>query len=99
VRLRPRVLIGVGLLLAIGTGAGAVLAGRPFLSSRTWHAALPVVGEVHVPSATFFDLGVFSLVLGSTLFILVALAHQSVRAHREAEGDRHRDAARPGEGD
>jgi multicomponent K+:H+ antiporter subunit A len=93
VRLRPRTLIAAGLLLALGTGAGAILAGRPLLASRTWHVALPVVGEIHVPSATFFDLGIFSLVLGSTLFILVALAHQSVRAHREAEGDRH--GARP----
>jgi multicomponent K+:H+ antiporter subunit A len=48
---------------------------------------------VLLPSATFFDLGVFSLVLGSTLFILVALAHQSVRAHREAEAERREDPA------
>jgi multicomponent K+:H+ antiporter subunit A len=87
VRLAPRVLIAAGLLLAIATGAAPFAAGRPFLASRTWHLTLPVVGEVHVPSATFFDLGVFALVVGSTLFILVALAHQSVRAHREAEED------------
>jgi multicomponent K+:H+ antiporter subunit A len=87
VRLRPRVLIGAGLLLAIATGAGAFAAGRPFLTSRTWHLTVPVLGEVHVPSATLFDLGVFSIVVGSTLFILVALAHQSVRAHREAGED------------
>jgi multicomponent K+:H+ antiporter subunit A len=99
VRLKPRSLIGTGLLLALATGAGAILAGRPLLSSRTWHLTLPVVGEVHVPSATFFDLGVFSLVLGSTLFILVALAHQSVRAHREAEGERHGADTRRAEGD
>jgi multicomponent K+:H+ antiporter subunit A len=85
VRLAPRGLIAAGFLLAIATGGGAILAGRPFLSSRTWHLALPVLGEVHVPSATFFDLGVFSVVVGSTLFILVAIAHQSVRAHRDPE--------------
>jgi multicomponent K+:H+ antiporter subunit A len=87
VRLAPRVLIAAGLLLAIATGAGPFAAGRPFLTSRTWHLTLPVLGEVHVPSATLFDLGVFTLVVGSTLFILVALAHQSVRAHREAKED------------
>jgi multicomponent K+:H+ antiporter subunit A len=42
---------------------------------------------LHVASATFFDLGVFCIVLGSILLILVALAHQSIRAHR-ASGDR-----------
>jgi multicomponent K+:H+ antiporter subunit A len=35
----------------------------------------------------FFDLGVFCLVLGSTLLILVALAHQSIRAHRTTGGE------------
>ncbi|HET7753707.1 MAG TPA: hydrogen gas-evolving membrane-bound hydrogenase subunit E, partial [Anaeromyxobacteraceae bacterium] len=84
-RLAPRGLIAVGLLLALGTGVGAFAADRAFLTSHGWHATLPIVGEIHLPSATFFDLGVFSLVLGSTLFILTALAHQSVRAHREAE--------------
>jgi multicomponent K+:H+ antiporter subunit A len=29
-----------------------------------------------------FDLGVFALVFGSTVLILIALAHQSVRSHR-----------------
>ncbi len=86
-RLAPRGLIGLGLLLVIGTGAGAFAADRPLLTSHTWHLALPLLGEVHVPSALFFDLGIFCLVVGSTLFILIAIAHQSVRAHREAEGD------------
>jgi multicomponent K+:H+ antiporter subunit A len=44
---------------------------------------LPIVGELHVGSATFFDVGVFCLVLSSVLLILVALAHQSVRSHRQ----------------
>lgn len=87
VGLAPRVLIATGFGLALATGAGAFAAGQPFLTSHVWHLALPVLGEVHVPTATFFDLGVFAIVVGSTLFILVALAHQSVRAHREAEED------------
>ena len=32
--------------------------------------------------ATFFDLGVFAAVVGSTLMILVSLAHQSIRGRR-----------------
>ena len=81
-RLRPRRWIATGLLLALATGLGAVAAGFPFLTSHTAHVRLPVVGEVHVPSAAFFDLGVFSLVVGATLLILTAIAHQSVRGHR-----------------
>lgn len=78
----PRRWIGVGLLLAVATGLGSITAGYPFLTSHSFHWTLPVVGEVHLASATFFDLGVFTLVVGATLLILTALAHQSVRAHR-----------------
>jgi len=86
-RLRPPRWIGFGLLLASLTGLGAVALGYPFLTTHTAHVRLPLVGEVHLPSATFFDLGVFSVVVGATLLILTALAHQSIRAHqRPAQG-------------
>jgi len=80
--LRPPRWIAAGLLFAALTGLGAVLVGYPFLTTHTAHATLPVIGEAHLPSATFFDLGVFAAVVGATLLILTALAHQSVRAHR-----------------
>lgn len=78
----PRRWIAAGLLLALGTGVGAVALGYPFLTSHTAHLHLPVIGDIHVASAMFFDMGVFSLVVGSTLLILTAIAHQSVRGHR-----------------
>ncbi|MFE8646854.1 hypothetical protein ACFX58_17390 [Sphingomonas sp. NCPPB 2930] len=37
---------------------------------------------MHIASALFFDIGVFTLVVGATILILTSLAHQSVRAHR-----------------
>src|SRR5690606_37031944 len=80
--LYPRRWIGVGLLLALATGLGALVWGYPFLTSHTAHLHLPWVGEVHVASALFFDLGVFTLVVGSTMLILTGIAHQSVRSHR-----------------
>jgi multicomponent K+:H+ antiporter subunit A len=86
VLLNPMRWIAVGLLLAAGTGAGAIALGYPFLTTHTAHLTLPVFGEVHLPSAMLFDTGVFSVVVGSTLLILVALAHQSVRARPDAGG-------------
>jgi multicomponent K+:H+ antiporter subunit A len=80
--LLPRRWIGTGLLFALATGLGAIVAGYPFLTSHTAHFVLPLLGEVPVASAIFFDLGVFTLVVGSTLLILTAIAHQSVRGHR-----------------
>ena len=72
----------VGLVL--GTGLGALWFGFPFLTSHTAHFTLPWLGEIHVASALFFDAGVFATVVGATLLILTALAHQSVRGHRRA---------------
>jgi multicomponent K+:H+ antiporter subunit A len=80
--LYPRRWIGVGLLTALATGLGALFWGFPFLTSHTAHLNLPVLGEVHIASALFFDIGVFTLVVGSTLLILTGIAHQSVRSHR-----------------
>jgi multicomponent K+:H+ antiporter subunit A len=80
--LRPPRWIGAGLLLALATGLGSLAFGYPFLTSHTAHVTLPVLGELHLPSAFFFDLGVFAVVLGSTLLLLTAIAHQSLRAQR-----------------
>ncbi len=81
-KLRPPRWIAVGQLLAVATGLGSVVIGYPFLTSHTAHVRLPVFGEVHFPSAMFFDFGVFSVVVGSTMLILTALAHQSLRSRR-----------------
>jgi len=85
IRLYPPGWIAWGLLIAAATGMGAITFGYPFLTTHTAHLRLPVVGEVHLPSATFFDFGVFAVVVGATLLILTALAHQSIRARRSPE--------------
>jgi len=82
--LRPRVWIGAGLLLATGAGLAALPFGRPFLTTYFAHLDLPVIGQVPAASALVFEIGVFALVVGATLLMLVALAHQSVRGRRAA---------------
>jgi multicomponent K+:H+ antiporter subunit A len=74
--------IGAGLLLAVATGAGAMLLGYPFLTSHSRHVMLPLLGELPLASAMAFDLGVFCVVVGATSLMLVALAHQSLRRPR-----------------
>jgi len=80
--LRPMRWMGVGLLSATLTGLGALLFGYPFLTTHTVHFSLPVLGDIHIASALFFDIGVYAMVVGSTLLMLTALGHQSVRAHK-----------------
>ncbi|MEK1927817.1 MAG: MnhB domain-containing protein, partial [Rhizobium giardinii] len=64
------------------TGLGSWLFGYPFLTSHAQYASLPIIGKIPLATAILFDLGVFSLVLGATVLMLIALAHQSVRAPR-----------------
>ena len=80
--LRPMRWMGFGLFSATLTGLGALFAGYPFLTTHTWHFNLPLLGDIHVASALFFDVGVYAMVVGSTLLMLTALGHQSVRAHK-----------------
>ena len=80
--LHPRRWIGLGILIALATGVGSWFFGYPFMTTHTAHFTLPLIGEIHVASALFFDIGVFTLVVGATLLVLTSLAHQSVRSHR-----------------
>ena len=77
--------VGAGWLLALATGLGSLWWGYPFLTTHTAHVTLPVIGSMHLPSAALFDAGVFAVVVGATLLILTALAHQSVRARRQVQ--------------
>jgi multicomponent K+:H+ antiporter subunit A len=66
-------MIGAGLMFAIGTGLVAVALGYPFLTSAFTYLKWPIVGKFEVASAMMFDLGVFLVVVGSTVMILVEL--------------------------
>ncbi len=81
-RVLPLRWIGLGLLLAAGTGLGATFFGVPFLTSYYEYLELPVLGRIPISSATVFDLGVFVLVVGATVLMIIALAHQSIRSPR-----------------
>ncbi len=97
VRLVPPSWIAFGLGAALTTGLGSMALGYPFLTTHTAHVRWPLVGEVHLPSAALFDLGVFAVVVGSTLLLLTAIAHQSLRARRQqaaAEDDANEEEAR-----
>ena len=82
-RMRPKPWMGLGLLLALGTGLASLALDYPFLTSHTALVHWPLLGELHLPSAALFDLGVFAVVVGSTLLLLTALAHQSLRGRRQ----------------
>jgi multicomponent K+:H+ antiporter subunit A len=80
-RVRPIRWMGAGLILAGGVGAFGLF-NRPFLSSSFAYLEIPWIGSVPLASAMLFDVGVFALVVGATVLILIVIAHQSVRSHR-----------------
>lgn len=81
-RILPLRWIGIGLLSAAATGSGAFLFGYPFLTTFFQYVEIPHVGKMPMASALLFDFGVFTLVVGATVIVLIALAHQSIRKHR-----------------
>ena len=74
-RLAPRTLIGVGLLVAAASGLLPMLLGRAFLTGL-WADVLPGAGTLVVGTPLIFDTGVYVAVLGVTLTIMLALAEE-----------------------
>lgn len=70
---RPHVILGIGLLVSVATALAPLLVGDSLLESHIWKWEVPVIGDIKIVSSTFFDLGVYILVIGVVLSILVAL--------------------------
>lgn len=70
---RPHVILGVGLFISAATALTPLFVGDSLLESHIWKWKVPVIGDVKVVSSTFFDIGVYILVIGVVLSILTAL--------------------------
>lgn len=75
-------LIVYGLLIATATGLVSMTIGYPFLTSAFTHLNWPLIGEFEIASAIAFDLGVFLVVVGTTVMILVQLGRLSLNSHK-----------------
>ena len=79
--------MGFGLLGAVAVGLGAWVFGYPFLTAHARYIDIPLIGAVPAATALLFDIGVFATVVGAVVLMLVAVAHQSLRAGRMREQD------------
>lgn len=86
-------ILGTGLILAAAAALWPMLLGRPPLSSQVWDFTLPLIGDVHVPSALLFDAGVYLIVVGLIMHILTSLGGQ-LDQDEEMRKQRARDRAR-----
>jgi multicomponent K+:H+ antiporter subunit A len=69
-----RLWVGWGLLVAGGVGVASMLVGSPFLTSTYDYPWVPGIGGVPLASAAVFDLGVYLVVTGATLLLLLTVA-------------------------
>jgi multicomponent Na+:H+ antiporter subunit A len=74
--LRSSALLGIGLLLAAGTGFVALVAGGGFLESTSVSVQIPLLGSVKAVSVLVFDIGVYLVVLGMSLGLVRALGQE-----------------------
>ena len=89
----PGLLLGVGLLVAGGTGVVGLVLGADVLQTAILETTLPVLGDVKLVTSLFFDIGVYLIVVGLVLDILRSLGAE---LDRQLDEDDPIDAA-PGE--
>lgn len=66
----PGFVLGTGLFLSAGVGLVALVAGQSVLESRIIDLHFPLLGDVHLVTSLFFDMGVFLVVVGLVTDIL-----------------------------
>ena len=84
VGVRPPVLIGLGLTVALLTALAPMLAGAPVLATTKLALDLPVLGHVETQTSLFLDVGVYLLIVGVVLDLLRSLGAGIERDMREA---------------
>jgi multisubunit Na+/H+ antiporter MnhB subunit len=66
----------VGLLCSVTSGLVPFLRGYTFMDHTILEFHAPLLGHVHLPSATFFDLGVYLIVVGTLMTVFVELGQE-----------------------
>lgn len=74
-RVSPRTLTAAGLLLALGSGCAAWITGNAFMEGLWLPFVLPA--ELKLGTVLLFDVGVYLVVLGGALLVLLTLAEEA----------------------
>jgi multicomponent Na+:H+ antiporter subunit B len=71
-RIDPRILIGVGLATAMASGLPALLRGQDYLTGIWGKGVVPGIGKLS--TVLVFDIGVYLVVAGTSLLMVLTLA-------------------------
>jgi multicomponent Na+:H+ antiporter subunit B len=72
----PPWLVGSGLLLALASGSVSLLKGEPFLTGKWVEIPIPLLGHLEIGTPMVFDVGVYLVVLGVMMMIILNLAEE-----------------------
>jgi multicomponent Na+:H+ antiporter subunit B len=72
----PRLLVALGLLMAVVAGLFPLLGGKPFLTGIWFDLSLLGMTKIHLGSPLLFDLGVYNVVIGVTLLLVFSFAEE-----------------------
>ena len=78
-----RKVIASGIAIALFTGVGSWVFGRPFMTTWFDYFDIPFIGEIELASALIFDVGVYITVVGATLMILASLGQLTANVPKE----------------
>ncbi|TCP55342.1 multicomponent Na+:H+ antiporter subunit B [Tamaricihabitans halophyticus] len=84
-RIRPLVVVGMGLTIAVVVALAPLLVGGEVLATTTFDVPLPVIGDVKIATSLGLDLGVYLLIVGVVLDLLRTLG---AGIELQAPGDR-----------
>ncbi|RHA43982.1 hydrogen gas-evolving membrane-bound hydrogenase subunit E, partial [Cellulomonas rhizosphaerae] len=82
---QPGLLLGLGLFLSAGVGLFALVLGGSVLQSWIIDIHLPLIGDLHLVTSLFFDVGVYLVVVGLVLDILRSLGAELDRRAETGE--------------
>lgn len=79
---------GLGWALAVASGVVPMLFGGNFLASGIYHIPVSKLGEVHFVGSTFFDAGVYLIVIGVVTEMIFRLAEEPYIVSRRGRAGR-----------
>lgn len=74
IRVEPQLVLGVGLLLALGSGMVSVVLGGWAFGAQWWSLPLGPETELKLSTVLLFDIGVYFTVLGAIVTVVFSLA-------------------------
>lgn len=75
-RVEPHTLLAGGFVAVFISGFARSFSGEPFLTGAWTTIRIPGIGEMDVGTPLLFDLGVYLVVIGATLLVILSLLEE-----------------------